>query len=147
MISPYLRENEYQFFFFKLENLDKIYFIWKSIVIFLRLKVSIFNDVIKQLLSSGTVSTHVVFLNDAVCVNTLNQVFGIWTISSALFTQVKLGLQMEAWFKPSSPFPNYLLRDDIQHFSRPYWNILLFTTNAMKKTTCFKPKSPVLNFF
>ena len=37
--------------------------------------------------------------------------------------------------------------DDIQHFPRPYWNILPFTTNIMKKATCFKPNSPVLNFF
>ena len=122
----------------------------------------IFNDVIKHLLSSGTVPTHVVFLNYVVCVNTLNQVFGIWTIFPAPLTQVKLGLQMEAWFKPSNPFPNFLPRDDIQHFPRPYWNILPFTIMSWKKqyasdpkvlfsifskkTTWFKPSSLFFNF-
>ena len=96
--------------------------------------VSILNDVIKHLLSSGTVPTHVVFLNDVVCVNTLDQAFGIWTIFSALLAQVKLGLQMETWLKPNSPFPNFLPRDDIQYYTRPYWNILSFTTNVMKKS-------------
>ena len=115
--------------------------------IFLRLQVLIFNDIIKHLLSSGTVPTHVVFLNDAVCVNTLNQVFGIWTILFALLIQVKSVLQMEPWLQLSSPFQNFLPRDDIQHFPRPYWNILLFSTNVMKKKTWLKPKSPVLNFF
>ena len=100
----------------------------------------IFNDVIKHLLSNGTVPSHVVFLNDVVCVNTLNQVFGIWTVLSALLTQVRSGLQMEAWFKPSSPFPNFLPRDDIQHFPRPYWNILPFTNNVIKKQHASNPK-------
>ena len=99
------------------------------------------NDVIKYLLSSGAVPTHVVFLKDVVCVSTLNQDFSIWTILSALLTQVKSGLQMEAWFKPSSPFSNLPPKDDIKHFPRPYWNILPFTINVMKKPTCFKPKS------
>ena len=106
-----------------------------------------FNDVMKHLLSNGTVPIHVVFLNDAVCVNTLNQVFGIFGFLSALLTQVKSGLQMEVWFKPSSPSSKLLPRDDIKHFLRPYWNILPLTINVMKKTTSFKPKSPVLNFF
>ena len=147
MFDFHLLKGEWVPIFFKLQNLDKIYCICQSIAILLRLKVLFFHDIIKPLLSSGTVSTHVVFLNDVVCVNTLNQVFGIWTILSVLLTRVKLGLQMEAWFKPSSLFSNLLPRNDIKHFPRPYWNILPLTINVMKKTTCFKPKSPVLNFF
>ena len=53
------------------------------------------------------------------CSNMLKQLFSIWTIFSPLLIQVKLGLHMEAWSKPSSPFPNFLPRDDIQHFPRP----------------------------
>ena len=81
------------------------------------------------------------------CSNTLKLLFSIWTISSALLIQVKLGLHMEAWLKPSSPFSNFLPRDDIQHFPRPYWNILPFTNNVMKKAIYFKPKSSVFNIF
>ena len=40
-----------------------------------------------------TFPTHSAFLNHVVSVNSLNQVCGIWTILSVLFTQIKLGLQ------------------------------------------------------
>ena len=45
----------------------------------------------------------------------------------------------KTWYKPSSPFLNFLQRDNMQHFPRLYWNLLPFATNFMKK-------NPVLNF-
>ena len=53
-------------------------------------------------------------------------------ILSAILIQVKSGLRKTAWFKPGSAIPNFLQRDNI-HFPRPYWNILSFTANFMKK--------------
>ena len=62
----------------------------------------------------------------------------------------------KTWYKPSSPFLNFLQRDNMQHFPRLYWNLLPFATNFMKKkiqflifsenTTWFKPSSLFLNF-
>ena len=56
--------------------------------------------------SIANVPNHFLFLSHVVCVNSLNQVFGISTILSGLFTKVKPGLQKTTWSKPGSPFPN-----------------------------------------
>ena len=80
-----------------------------------------FNDVIKHLLPSSIVPTHVVFfIFERCCLGEYAKVFGIRIVFSVLPTQVKLGLQMEARFKPISPFPNFLARDNMQHFWQPY---------------------------
>ena len=83
--------------------------------------------------SVACIPTHIAFLNYAVCMYMVNQLFGIWTILSALLNQRKLKLQKATWFKPRSPFPNFFQRDNMQHFPRPYLNILPFTTTFMKR--------------
>ena len=65
-------------------------------------------------LHEAAVPTTAIFLNHVIHVNSQNQVIRIWTILSALFTQVNLELQ-----RPH-PFPNLLPRDTMQHFARPY---------------------------
>ena len=84
-----------------------------------------------------SVPTHLVFLNHVVRGDTLNQVFGIRTILSALLSKAKSGLQKTTWFKPSSLFVNFL-KNDIMLFS---WHLMF-----SEKTTWFKPSSPFLNF-
>ena len=84
-------------------------------------------------LFDSTLLIHVVFLNHVhvVCMISLNEAYGIWAILSALFTQVKPGLQRTLWLKPDSSFPYLLQRDTIQHFLWPYWNTLPFTTTLL----------------
>ena len=89
-----------------------------------------YKDGVIELRKWATVPTHVVFLNHVVCVNSLNQVCGIWTILSALFTQIKSRLKkttclnqlvyFRIYYK-KTPYNNFhdLIEHTIQHFLQP----------------------------